>query len=49
MLVDLLGIFIDEIFNEILKGISWMDFLDCILVYGYCENVFILVEKEVLV
>ncbi|MEI5994136.1 beta-phosphoglucomutase [Candidatus Enterococcus mansonii] len=41
-----LGITIDEIFNETLKGISRMDSLDKILAHGHRENDFTLDEKE---
>lgn len=43
-----LGITIDEVFNETLKGISRMDSLNRILAYGNRENDFTLEEKEAL-
>ncbi|EGO2737827.1 beta-phosphoglucomutase [Enterococcus faecalis] len=47
-LADLLGISIDETFNETLKGISRMDSLDRILAHGHRENAFTPAEKEAL-
>lgn len=43
-----LGITIDEVFNESLKGISRMDSLDKILAYGQKENDYSPAEKEAL-
>ncbi|MFD1901417.1 beta-phosphoglucomutase [Enterococcus termitis] len=43
-----LGITIDEVFNESLKGISRMDSLDKILAHGHKENEYTLAEKEAL-
>jgi beta-phosphoglucomutase len=41
-----LGITIDEAFNETLKGISRMDSLDRILLYGHKEKDYTTAEKE---
>lgn len=47
-LAESLGITIDEVFNESLKGISRMDSLDKILAYGQKENDYSPAEKEAL-
>lgn len=45
-LAEELGITIDEVFNERLKGISRMDSLELILIEGNRQNDFTLAEKE---
>ena len=47
-LAQSIGIEIDPVFNEQLKGISRMDSLDRILVYGNKSDTFTLEEKEAL-
>ncbi|WP_230128655.1 beta-phosphoglucomutase [Bacillus sp. CECT 9360] len=45
-LAEELGITIDEVFNERLKGVSRMDSLELILQFGNRQNDFTLAEKE---
>lgn len=45
-LAEEVGITIDEVFNERLKGISRMDSLELILIEGNRQNDFTLAEKE---